>query len=240
MRSVPEVMTERIAKEDRSEEWMAAFFSFSMIFHPLITRGFCSRQRTKDMRRAGLLILVSGASAVALLLLVAWYLSSYHVGNGYPVGMMEQMMGNQYAGGAVAPMPTAVWVAVAALFVLIVGGIVGFVYYLAVPEIKSGGEDPITTPAKSRRSETNENWQTVLRTSKPDERKILEVLAAHDGAYLQKFIVKESNLSKLQTHRIVSRFAERGIVTATKSGNTNEIRLAPWLMEDLRNTGQAA
>ena len=68
-----------------------------------------------------------------------------------------------------------------------------------------------------------------MRTSKPEEKRILEVLSAHNGVYLQKLIVKETDLSKLKTHRIISRFAERGIVTATKSGNTNEVRLATWL-----------
>jgi uncharacterized membrane protein len=69
----------------------------------------------------------------------------------------------------------------------------------------------------------------LMRTSKPEEKRILEVLSAHNGVYLQKFIVKESGLSKLKTHRIISRFAERGIVSAMKSGNTNEVRLSPWL-----------
>jgi len=73
------------------------------------------------------------------------------------------------------------------------------------------------------------NWSVLLRTLKPDEGKVLQVLAAHDGNYLQKYISKESGLSKLRTHRIVARFVERGIVTASKSGNTNEVSLADWL-----------
>lgn len=48
--------------------------------------------------------------------------------------------------------------------------------------------------------------------------------------FLMKFVY-EHRLSKLRTHRIISRFVERGIVTAVKSGNTNEIRLAEWLNE---------
>ena len=75
------------------------------------------------------------------------------------------------------------------------------------------------------------SWSTLLRTLKQDERRVLEVLGSHNGTYLQKFIVKESGFSKLRTHRIISRFAERGIVTAVKSGNTNEIKLADWLRE---------
>lgn len=73
----------------------------------------------------------------------------------------------------------------------------------------------------------------MVRTSNPEEKKVLDVLAGHNGTYLQKFIVKESGLSKLKTHRIISRFAERGIVSAVKSGNTNEVSLSPWLKQDL-------
>ncbi len=61
---------------------------------------------------------------------------------------------------------------------------------------------------------------------------MLDVLSAHGGKHLQKLIVKESGLSKLKTHRILSRFAERGIVTVKKSGNTNEISLADWLQSN--------
>jgi len=82
---------------------------------------------------------------------------------------------------------------------------------------------------EGRRSPKAESWPVLLRTSNPDERKVLEVLAAHDGKYLQKYISRESGLSKLRTHRIVARFVERGIVTASRSGNTNEVSLADWL-----------
>jgi len=82
---------------------------------------------------------------------------------------------------------------------------------------------------EGRPSPKAESWPVLLRTCKPEERKVLEVLAAHDGKYLQKYISRESGLSKLRTHRIVARFVERGIVTASRSGNTNEVSLADWL-----------
>ncbi len=73
------------------------------------------------------------------------------------------------------------------------------------------------------------SWPVLLRTSKLDERRVLEVLASHNGKYLQKYIAKEAGLSKLRTHRIVARFVERGIATTVRSGNTNEVYLADWL-----------
>jgi uncharacterized membrane protein len=52
------------------------------------------------------------------------------------------------------------------------------------------------------------------------------VITAHQGRHLQKYIRKEAGLSRLKTHRIIARFAERGIVSLKKSGNTNEIFLS--------------
>jgi uncharacterized membrane protein len=58
----------------------------------------------------------------------------------------------------------------------------------------------------------------VLRTLKPEERKVVSVLDAHGGAYLQKFITKEAGLSRLKTHRVVAALSERGIVHVEERG----------------------
>ena len=71
-----------------------------------------------------------------------------------------------------------------------------------------------------------------MRTSKPEEKKVLEVLVAHQGSYLQKFVVKEAGLSRLKTHSIISRLAERGVVSVERSGNTNQVSLAPWVKSE--------
>ena len=187
------------------------------------------------MRRVWLFVAVLASSVASLLLVVAWYLSSNQGGYGSVAGMMGQMMGNQYAQGTVAAMPSYVSTSIAALFILIVVGILGLVYYLAYPEIKIAPlEQTNAANAQSSGPNAKESWETVIRTSKPEERKVLEVLATHEGRHLQKLIVKESGLSKLKTHRIVSRFVERGIATAVKTGNTNEITLTPWLKQDLK------
>jgi hypothetical protein len=188
------------------------------------------------MRRVGLFVAMLASAVAGLLIVLAWYISSYQGGNGSMTGLMGQMMGNQYAQGTVASMPGFVTTSILTLFVLIVVGISGVVYYLAYPEIKVAAP-PQATPADAHSSpaDAKESWETVIRTSKPEERKVLEVLATHDGRHLQKLIVKESGLSRLKTHRIVSRFVERGIATTVKSGNTNEITLTPWLKQDLKD-----
>ena len=72
-----------------------------------------------------------------------------------------------------------------------------------------------------------------MKTLSNEERKVIEVLNAHDGKYLQKYIRNEAGLSRLQTHRIVARLAERGIVTLEKTGNLNQVLLADWLKKSL-------
>jgi uncharacterized membrane protein len=60
-------------------------------------------------------------------------------------------------------------------------------------------------------------------------KKVLDVLVTHDGKYLQKYIKTETSLSTLKTHRIIARFADRSIVTATQVGNTNEVQISDRL-----------
>ena len=180
------------------------------------------------MRKVGLLAAVLGVAAVGYAVAIAWYLS-YQGGGGSFGGVMGQMMGNSHAYGMTSAMPTGVWVVLVALLALAVVGAVGVGYYLAFPEIRPGQAQPEDRRRVERPESPGVSWEALIRTAKPEEKKVLEVLAAHEGRYLQKFIVKESGLSRLKTHRILSRFAERGIVVAEKSGNTNEIALAPWL-----------
>ena len=78
---------------------------------------------------------------------------------------------------------------------------------------------------------STDNADGVLKTLKPDERKVVDVLRAHEGKYLQKWIVKETNMSRLQVHRVVARLVERNLVVAKAVGNTNEVSLVEWMKE---------
>jgi len=73
----------------------------------------------------------------------------------------------------------------------------------------------------------------VLRTLKPEERKVVMVLDAHGGTYLQKYIAKEAGLSRLKTHRVDAGLSERGILVAEKHGNTNEVTLVGWFHDGM-------
>ena len=100
---------------------------------------------------------------------------------------------------------------------------------------------PSDTASKRETSDglisSNVTWPVLIKTSKPDERKVLEGAATHDGKYLQKLIVKETGLSKLRIHRIIARLEERGIVKVIESGNTNQVSLADWLWKSPKING---
>lgn len=118
------------------------------------------------------------------------------------------------------------------IFVVLVGfaivGVGGLVYFLAFPEIKTAAP-VVKTSAVQLAQNPNTPYASVLKTLTDEERKVVEVLTAHEGKYLQKYIRKEAGLSRLKTHRIVARLAERGIVALEKTGNTNQVFLANWL-----------
>jgi len=118
------------------------------------------------------------------------------------------------------------------LFTIMVGIVIvsvgGLVYYIVLPEIKNANR--IHKSKTSLISSESSAFESVLKTLNDDEQKVLLILRKHDGKYLQKYIRIEAKLNRLKTHRVLARFAERGIVTLQKSGNTNEVTLAEWLI----------
>ena len=203
------------------------------------------------MRRVYLFLAVLFASLVALTVVVAVGLALFSSSpwNWYGVGGMMGgnggMMGGD--GGTVQnPVGSYFWVAFIVLIGVVVVGVVGLAYYVAVPEIRAGvapvvcetvpkenvvqANAIVEEPKVEQKSEAVcTPLESIAKTLSEDERKVVDVLKAHDGKYLQKYIRNEVGLSRLQTHRIVARLAERGIVTLEKTGNTNTVLLADWL-----------
>ncbi|HZY46465.1 MAG TPA: hypothetical protein VFE96_01595 [Candidatus Bathyarchaeia archaeon] len=107
----------------------------------------------------------------------------------------------------------------------ILASVVGIIYFLVLPEIKN-----YYGPGNGN---SRENTAMVLKTLKPEERSIVNVLDAHGGVYLQKYITKEAGLSRLKTHRIVAALSERGIVEVEKHDNTNQVRLVKWFHDGM-------
>ena len=155
-------------------------------------------------------------------------------------GDMGGMMGDN---GTTTTATTNLWIIPIAIIAVVAIGSIGFSFYMIYPEIRnvrptcepikneiesaspkktSGRENTVSNPAPN-------SCEVVLKTMTPQEQKVLNVLIAHQGKYLQKYVSKEAGLSRLKTHRIVARFAERGIVTAKPLGNTNEITVSDWV-----------
>ena len=149
---------------------------------------------------------------------------------------MGGMMGGQGATNVPAttvqnPVPAYFGVAFVALVGVTIFGVGGLAYFAAFPEIRKGAAaTAVAEPSQSTTAPVNA-YDSVIKTLNDEERKVVEVLNTHDGKYLQKYIRKEAGLSRLKTHRIVARLAERGIVSLEKTGNTNRVFLENWLKQ---------
>jgi hypothetical protein len=159
-------------------------------------------------------------------------------------GMMSGGMMGSGSGIGTASSPY-LWMIPFGLIALVVAAVAGISFYLVLPEIRTSQGTCVPSPTGHiqgtlgtrgdtsntvTKSVSNSNaCDVLLRTMTPEEQKVLNALRAHQGKYLQKYIGKEAGLNRLKTHRILARFAQRGIVTAKQFGNTNEISLSDWV-----------
>ena len=153
-------------------------------------------------------------------------------------------MGGMMGGNGTGTIATAnLWIIPITLIAAILVGAIGVSFYMVLPEIRNTRStcEPTKNEHISATSiETSgidvptsnvapNSCEVILKTMTPEEQKVLTVLIAHQGKYLQKYVGKEAGLSRLKTHRIVARFAERGIVTVKPLGNTNEVTISDWV-----------
>ncbi len=126
-------------------------------------------------------------------------------------------------------------VGLTALIGALATGAGGLVYFVS-PKMKPAERKAENNVENKHSQDALTPYLSVSRTLTPEELKVFEVLVQHNGKYLQKYIRAETGLSRLKTHRIVSRLAERGIVTLEKAGNTNEVHLSSWLLNPSKPT----
>ena len=198
------------------------------------------------MRRVNLFLIILIASLASLIAVtvvgVAIFTSAQNSASQYPSNWMGDMWGQMggMMGGATptssiqSPMLPYFGVVFVVLIGVTIVGVGGLAYYVAFPEIRNSvaietAEPVLQTCAVQKPQSNGAAYESVVKTLTDEERKVVEVLTVHDGKYLQKYIRKEAELSRLKTHRIVARLAERGIVTLEKTGNTNQVFLANWL-----------
>jgi predicted transcriptional regulator len=153
-------------------------------------------------------------------------------GSGTTNGGMGGMMGQTgQTSASINPLLPYFGVIFAVLIGVTVIGIVGLGYYLLYPQMRISAMQPAAASEKiaQKTSSSTLPYESVSKTLTEEERKIIEVLNNHNGKYLQKYIRNETGLSRLQTHRIIARLADRGIVSLEKTGNTNQVIMASWL-----------
>jgi hypothetical protein len=177
-----------------------------------------------------LALLITSLIALAVLMIVSFYVLA---GSPYSSNWVSDMWGHMggMMGGTEVPVQNHALPYFNVVFVVLVGvaivSVGGLVYFFVFPEIKT------TRKAASGKQVSAENgttaYEAIVKTMTEEARKVIQVLTAHHGKYLQKYIRKEAGLSRLKTHRILARLADRGVVTLKKSGNTNEVLLSEWL-----------
>jgi hypothetical protein len=169
------------------------------------------------MGRTSLFLLVLAVAAFVIISSIGTFLPNETMMPG-----MGGMMGERYGGMAMFLWPTILIISTAVIIIVIA-------YVLAFPSIKYSASSIATEEAKVPIPMELSQLDIVMRVAKADERAALEVLKNSGGVCLQKDITYKTGLSKIKTHRIVARLAERGIVQVRKVGKTNEISVPVWL-----------
>ena len=67
--------------------------------------------------------------------------------------------------------------------------------------------------------------QLVLSVLDEFERKVVDVIVAHQGEVIQRKVVQETNLSKAKVSRVVKSLVERGLIEVQRLGRTNKLKL---------------
>ena len=182
------------------------------------------------MRRINLFLILLVTSLIVLtaFTVVSFYMLSS--GSSNWVNEMWSHMGGMMDGTSDVTIQNQAAPYFMVMVVVIVGVVVvsagSLVYFFMFPEIKTGGQAGHKEQVSAQGSTA---YEAIVKTLTDEERKVIQVLKIHEGKYLQKYIRKEAGLSRLKTHRILVRLANRGIVTLKKTGNTNEVQLSEWL-----------
>ena len=182
------------------------------------------------------LLIISIFSLIMLFLVMIYVLPSSPTQPDWWTDMWSHMGGMMGGAGSVSsPYLGYFGILFVVVVAIVIVSAIGLVYFIMLPEIKTPNMTSQNTglqkSSELQNSDKPSAYESVLKTLNEDEKKVLNVLRTHDGKYLQKYIRHEAKLSRLKTHRILARFAEREIVSLQKSGNTNEVTLAEWLQK---------
>jgi uncharacterized membrane protein len=182
------------------------------------------------------LLMISIFSLIILFLVMVYVLPSSTTQPDWWTDMWSHMGGMMGGKGSVtSPYSAYFGILFVIVVIIVIISAIGLVYFVMLPEIKTS--NMVTKNVETQNSIQNQNsgdssaYESVFKTLNEDEKRVLKVLRDHDGKYLQKYIRHEAKLSRLKTHRVLARFAERGMVSLQKTGNTNKVTLAEWLQK---------
>jgi len=154
-------------------------------------------------------VLSLSTSLVALILHQVW--QPYVIMS----SMMSRMMGS-----------ASVWVpsyVVILPYLWLVSGAIGLTllfYLVAFPTIRHKHVEAFQAPQGLDLTEF------LTRFLRPDELLVVRILRQAGGERSQRDIGREAGYSRIKTHRVIARLAERGIVTVERRGATNLVKLA--------------
>ena len=76
------------------------------------------------------------------------------------------------------------------------------------------------------------SFEGAMKVLREDEKEVCMAIWKEGGTALQKDVRWATGLSKVKTHRVVTRLASRGVITVRKEGNRNTLSLASWLYKN--------
>ncbi len=175
--------------------------------------------------------------AIVLILLIGIFLipllMMLFMGFQFSMPMMQGMMGD---GAHMFGMFIPFW----SVFLILLVLLAGVIYLLSTDRgrglyTREGGRvvvEPVAREeARDDAVERGDEEPEIMRVLKPDERRVVELLIENGGVMLQKDLRWELGMNRVQIHRILERLEERNIIVRRSVGNTNEVRLADWLMK---------
>jgi len=83
------------------------------------------------------------------------------------------------------------------------------------------------------------SFEGVMRVLREDERKVCMAIWKEGGTALQKDVRWVTGLSKVKTHRVVTRLASRGVIMVEKEDKGNRLSLASWLCKNTKDKNSA-
>ncbi len=113
------------------------------------------------------------------------------------------------------------WASLVFTLIAVAAGVIG--YNLLLPKIN---------PTRMNETAPIDYRDAVLRLLKDDERQVVEALAKSGGVAYQRDLQHAIGFSKVKTHRVIAKLAERRLVDVTRAGKTNQVRIPSWLVGD--------